>query len=275
LQPQELDRILTPDVSQASEAEVVSKEAFQQCESAVNQLTDLARLEFNALRTELDGKLKGLDDQMRKCEQRAIAAEEKSRILASHLESNKRVISNLNEQIAVANENAQVVKKERKVNAHRVSDLEQQLRHQDAELAAAKAKANQANERLMNLWSAMEKSRSSMSRKRKEASEPPAFMGAGDGGNAKRACKTRGAYIGSEHGHDGHSELDVPSAHGDEENPELSESSVSIRLFSLPVVKTEERVCEAISKQAVQRPAVLTSYTVITVLWVDRTRHGG
>jgi chromosome segregation ATPase len=78
------------------------------------------------------------------------------------------------------------VDKECKASDHRVSDLEQQLRLQDAELAAAKAKTNQANECLMNLWSTMEKSRSSVSRKRKEASEPPVFMSTGERGDAKR-----------------------------------------------------------------------------------------
>jgi hypothetical protein len=96
LKPQGAIQILTPNMSKASEAEVVSKTALQQCESAVTQLTEVARLEFNVLRTKLDENLEGFDDKMRKCEQRAIAAEEKSSILAKHLESNKRVISDLN-----------------------------------------------------------------------------------------------------------------------------------------------------------------------------------
>jgi hypothetical protein len=95
----------------------------------------------------------------------------------------------------------------------------------------------------------MEKSRSSISRKRKEASEPRVLMSAGERGDPKRVCKTRGAYVESEHGDDRHSELSVPSAYSDERNSVLSKSSVSIRSFSFPVVKTEEEVRYAISNK--------------------------
>ncbi|KAF2449381.1 hypothetical protein P171DRAFT_517098 [Karstenula rhodostoma CBS 690.94] len=245
-EPQETELIVAQNVSQANDAESVSKAAFLQCESAVKQLTDLAHLEFYALRAELDEKVKGFDDKMRKLEQRAIAAEEKSSVLEKHLESNQRVISDLNARIVVANEkalsacnNALAADMERKASDRRVADLEQQLRLGISDLAAAKKQSKQADERLMTLWAAMEKSRSSASTKRKETTEPPGLMEADATRDRKRARKDRQVYAESDHGN---IELDVPSAHDYSGDSVLDVSGVSVRSTSPTVVKTEDQL---------------------------------
>ncbi|KAL5411270.1 hypothetical protein PMIN03_003485 [Paraphaeosphaeria minitans] len=177
-EPRETGPIVTQNISCALEAESVSKAAFSQCENAVNQLTELARQEFYALRIELDEKVKGFDDKMRKLEQRAVAAEHKSSDLEKHLDSNQRVISDLNAQLVAANEkvldayhNARVADSERKAGKLRVTESERQLGLLDAELTAAKEKSKLLEERLMKLCAAMEKNKSSTSKKRKESSE--------------------------------------------------------------------------------------------------------
>ncbi|KAJ4359712.1 uncharacterized protein N0V89_000268 [Didymosphaeria variabile] len=207
-EPHNMQAAVAQEIPRAEEAEAVSKAAYQQCESAVKELTELAGLGFLALRTELDGKVKGFDDKARKLEQRAITAEKRNDVLEQNLESCKR----------------------------RVQDLELQLNSRDAELAAAKAEATQADERLMKLWAAMEKSRDSISRKRKEVNEPPALMEAGESRNTKRARKVQ--------------QPSVESDHDDDESDELEDGE--IRQVSPPIVKTELLVRHAILEQAVE-----------------------
>lgn len=214
---QQTKSMVAQDVSRTDEAESVSNAAFIQCESAVNQLTELARLEFYALRTELDEKVKGFDDKMRKLEQRAIAAEEKSSELEKHLESKQQVVSNLNARIDVANEkvlsacnNARAAESERKASERRVAALERQLSFQESELTALKKKSNQAGERLMTLWDTLEKSMSSTSGKRREVGEPPGSMEADAMRDTKRARKDKQASFQPDHEDDGNFGVDAP-----------------------------------------------------------------
>ncbi|KAL1594506.1 hypothetical protein SLS60_010266 [Paraconiothyrium brasiliense] len=207
-------------------ADAVSQAAYQQCEGAITELIDLASSQFRAVRTKLDEKVKGL----RRLEQRAIAAEEKNKVLEQDLQTREHAISDLNCQIMEAKKLATkaqgdilVMDRERIASERQGQDLEMQLRSRDAELAAAKAAATQADERLMKLWGAMEKRRNSSSRKRKEVNEPPALMEAGDSRNSKRARQDQRPYVQSEH--------------DDDESDELEEGE--IREVDLPTVKTE------------------------------------
>lgn len=224
------------------------------CEDSIGQLNNLAHLEFHSLWNELDTKKVQFGDILRRLEQRAIDAEEENNALKKHRDSYQRVISDLNAQIIVANEqlsnahnNAWAAVTERKASDLLVADLEQRLEMQNVQLVAATGRAKQADERLMSVWAAMERTKTSTSRKRKAISEPPELPGSGAMRGKKRIHKDGDDEEDSESDVPGvdHCGRDVVlyahSMGGYSGSAVLDGSGVPDHLTSLNVMKTDRR----------------------------------